>query len=213
MRAGVAAVTADHGEVLGRHDIWWRHKDLYPDTLHVPLILAWPGAPAGARVAAPVELLDLGRTLLDRVGLTDVRFPGRDLGELAEGAATASRPRFSIATGWRSAAVSVDGWHLILHLRDSHRVELFERATDRYCERDLADTEVERARALRALLVEWLGDAGEGWTGVQGADPAMLERLAELGYSDQLEPGGPGGAGAPDPDCACDWCGRFGPRR
>jgi arylsulfatase A-like enzyme len=201
-RAGVVAVTADHGEVLGRHGIWWRHQDLYPDTLHVPLILAWPGAPAGTRVTEPVELVDLGRTLLDRAGLGGEPFPGRDL---AAGGAPA--PRFALSAGARSASVGSEGWHLILRLERPHELELYDLAGDPACELDRKQSEPARARALRATLVEWLdsgGPASTGWTGTRGEDPAVLARLAELGYTDlEVEaPAAPDGF-APPEDCPC----------
>jgi arylsulfatase A-like enzyme len=210
-RRGVVAVTADHGEVLGRHGIWWRHKDLYPDTLHVPLLLAWPGGPAGARVSEPVELVDLGRTLLDRAGLAGAPFPGRDLMQ------PAPAPRFAVATNWRSVSVQSGEWHLILHLLEPHRVELYRRSRDPWCETDLTLEEPERARALREELIAWLEAAGPGWAGEASSDPATLERLAELGYADQLEdaeaatpaPGAPGGSRAPPRDCPCEGCRRW----
>ena len=46
-RSAVVAFTSDHGESFGQHGVWWDHAELYPDSVHVPLILAWPGAPAG----------------------------------------------------------------------------------------------------------------------------------------------------------------------
>ena len=211
-RGGIVAVTADHGEVLGRHGIWWRHRDLYPDTLHVPLVMAWPGGPAGARVGEPVELLDLGRTLLDRAGLGRVAFPGRDLTQPGPEEAP---PRFALATNWRSASIQSGEWHLILHLLAPHRVELYRRSRDPWCETDLALQEPERAGALRLELIAWLDRAGPGWAGATSDDPAALERLAELGYADQLEdaeaspPVAAGGSRAPPGDCPCEWCQRW----
>jgi arylsulfatase A-like enzyme len=200
---GVVAFTADHGECLGQHDIWWRHKDLYPDTLHVPLVLAWPGAPGGERRAQPARLIDLGRTLLDLAGLAEVPFPGANL---LSGAAPAAR--FALATNRRSAAVTKGGWHLIQHLRDHHRVELFHLARDPACVRDLVLDEPERARALRAELLVWLAAAeGPGWAGGRNEDPATLRRLAELGYADQV--GDEPESGAPPADCRCEWCERL----
>jgi arylsulfatase A-like enzyme len=211
VRSGIVAVTADHGEVLGRHGIWWRHKDLYPDTLHVPLIMAWPGAPAGARVPQPVELLELGRTLLDRAGLTRAAFPGRDLTLPLPAQAP---PRFAVATNWRSASIQSGEWHLILHLLKSHKVELYHRALDPWCETDLVLQEPARAKALRAELVAWLAEAAPGWAGERNDDPEALARLAELGYADQQEDAEAaraleGGSRAPPPDCACEWCRRW----
>ncbi len=215
LASAVIAVTADHGECLGQHDIWWSHHDLYPDTLHVPLILAWPGAPAGRREAAPVRLIDLGRTLLELAGLSASDFPGRDL--LASGG---GRPRFGLAGGRQSVSVNAQGWHLILHLvahqresgrgaRELHQVELFDLAADPGCERDLVDSQPGRAGELRTLLVRWLGRAQDlGWASRGDLDPEMARALAELGYADQIEDDWSERV-LFDADCACPWCERF----
>lgn len=61
---GVVAVVGDHGESLGAHGLWFVHAELYPDTLHVPLVLAGPSVSPGSIEGRPVTHLDLGRTLL-----------------------------------------------------------------------------------------------------------------------------------------------------
>jgi arylsulfatase A-like enzyme len=202
--SGVVALTADHGESLGQHDIWWRHKDLYPDTLHVPLVLAWPGATGGERSSQPVRLIDLGRTLLDLAGLEHVAFPGADL-RSGDG----RDARFAVATGRRSASVTRAGWHLIQHLRDDHRVELYHLGSDPACERDRVDEERERAGDLRAVLLEWLRHARAGWAGGRHSDAATLERLAELGYADQLGDDEAEESSATLAGCPCEWCEPF----
>ena len=47
-------VTADHGESLGEHGIYYAHTGLYDPQLRVPLIVHWPGAPRGAERRAGV---------------------------------------------------------------------------------------------------------------------------------------------------------------
>jgi len=62
-------LTSDHGEAFAEHGRFL-HGDLYVETLHVPLVVRFPGVlPAGTRVAAPVRLLDLMPTVLDLVGV------------------------------------------------------------------------------------------------------------------------------------------------
>ena len=70
----MVAFTADHGESLGEHDYFFDHGyDLFQPSLHVPLILSFPGVlPAGERVSTSVSTLDLFPTLLD---LAQVSFP------------------------------------------------------------------------------------------------------------------------------------------
>lgn len=215
VQAGVVGVTADHGEVLAEHGIYFGHAGLYVDTLHVPMILAWPGGPLGARVATPARQIDLGRTLLNLAGLEGVEFPGRDLARAIEAPDAPSDARYAIAASRTAASITVGGWHLVLHLRDeepmgasvtydAHQVELFDLSRDPACRSDLVESERERARRLRDRLVAWLVDAEpRGWVAGVSADPVLAAHLAALGYTDD-------GGGEVDevlePDCGCAWC-------
>ncbi len=67
--------TSDHGEGLGDHEETTHGFFIYQSTLHVPLIIHWPGhwptggAPMPERVDTPASLLDLSPTILDAVRL------------------------------------------------------------------------------------------------------------------------------------------------
>ncbi len=65
-------LTADHGEGLGQHN-WYGHGlHLYQEQLRVPLLIRFPdGWKAGARVDAPVSLIDLAPTILEFLNLKD----------------------------------------------------------------------------------------------------------------------------------------------
>jgi choline-sulfatase len=66
-RSTTVVFTADHGEFLGEHGLWYKMSFLDPSA-RVPLIVAPPGAGAGvagARVTQPVSLLDLAPTLIE----------------------------------------------------------------------------------------------------------------------------------------------------
>jgi arylsulfatase len=66
----IAAVTADHGEGFGEDGYWYRHGSLLNDAaVHVPLLFAGPGVPAGGRRAGVARLIDVGPTLLHLAGL------------------------------------------------------------------------------------------------------------------------------------------------
>ncbi|HET7171774.1 MAG TPA: choline-sulfatase [Gaiellales bacterium] len=62
----VVVFTADHGELLGEHELWYKMSFLDPSA-RVPLVLRMPGR-AAARVAAPVSHLDLAPTLAELAG-------------------------------------------------------------------------------------------------------------------------------------------------
>jgi arylsulfatase len=58
----------DHGESLTEHDIYWDHCGLYEQTVHVPLIVRWPGhTPAAKRVKGFVQHVDLLPTILEAI--------------------------------------------------------------------------------------------------------------------------------------------------
>jgi arylsulfatase A-like enzyme len=61
-------VTSDHGEELFEHGRPI-HQQPYQEVAQVPLVVHGPGIPAGARVAAWTELVDLMPTVLDALGL------------------------------------------------------------------------------------------------------------------------------------------------
>jgi arylsulfatase A-like enzyme len=86
-RDTLVVFTSDHGEAFNEHGAFL-HDDLYAGTLHVPLVLRFPGRlPAGTRVAAPARLLDVMPTVLHLLGVpvpNGVR--GRSLVATARGA-------------------------------------------------------------------------------------------------------------------------------
>jgi len=61
-------LTSDHGEALGEHGAWAHGLNLYQEAIAVPLMMRGPSIAAG-EVFAPVQLLDLGPTLLEICGV------------------------------------------------------------------------------------------------------------------------------------------------
>jgi arylsulfatase A-like enzyme len=73
MDRSLVVLTADHGEGLGDHGENFHGFFVYDSTVHVPLILRFPGrAPAGRRVATAVSHVDIAPTILD---LADQEIP------------------------------------------------------------------------------------------------------------------------------------------
>jgi len=62
------ALMADHGESLGEHGEETHALLAYDSTLHVPLILRFPGATAGFHTDVPVCGIDIMPTILDLLG-------------------------------------------------------------------------------------------------------------------------------------------------
>ncbi|RKY21011.1 MAG: hypothetical protein DRQ55_05745 [Planctomycetota bacterium] len=189
----LTAFVADHGESLGEHGMWFDHMGAYPSTLHIPLVLAGPGVPAGRVVDRPVTHLDLGHSLLRLAGVSGQGLPGTDLLAQADSPAPAA-PRFTLEAGPLSAAVTYQGLHLVLNLaprsalahgkpRALHQVELYDLGSDPEAEHDLAAERPEQAAALRTRLIDWLGAARQNdWLASAAADADMASALAQLGY-------------------------------
>jgi arylsulfatase A-like enzyme len=97
-RNTIVIVTADHGELFGEHSLFTHGNSLYLPLLHVPLLIRAPDLPRGVRVATPVTLRDLARTILDLAGLDDERIPGASLTRLARGIDTSETVSPLIAT-------------------------------------------------------------------------------------------------------------------
>jgi len=215
-RDGVVALVADHGESLGEQNVLFDHADLNPSTLHVPLILSWPGGPRGVRTDAPVMSTDVARTLLAVSGLNPRDFPGTDLRQVID-APLKDTPRFAVAASRAQASLTMGKWHLVLHLNDhfepplyearrKHQVELYDIAADRSCNVDLAEREPEVAKRLRAGLITWLKDfRGSNLAGDRSENSELLGGLATLGYLAAT-------SAADDPlweDDDCEFCGRY----
>ena len=206
-RSGWTSVVGDHGESLGQHGIYWSHEGLYPDTLRVPLLLAGPNVPAGARVEGLVRQQDLGRTLLDLAGLPGAEFEGVNLLEDVHGPA----PHYAIHANARSASLKKGPHYLLIQLRadqhDSvpHSVELYDLSADPDCRSDLVERDFARAKAMRAELLHWIQAAeNRGWSAAAGTDARFQAQLAQLGYTDAELPA----SDYWEPD-DCDWCARF----
>jgi len=65
----LVVITADHGESLGEHGIFFEHHGLYDQTIHVPLIVKHPRLPSGLAVQTTTRHVDILPTLLDFLGL------------------------------------------------------------------------------------------------------------------------------------------------
>lgn len=113
----LVVVTSDHGENLGENDLFFHHGGLYPQTIHVPLILAGPGWQPG-REAHVVSTVDIAPTIVRWVGAPRWEpMRGRDLAQSASG------PGWAYAEHMRSQLVAVytDAAAHIEHRADSRQ--------------------------------------------------------------------------------------------
>lgn len=80
-------VTADHGEEFGEHGGSFHGTTLFDEQVRVPLLWSSPGLAKARAVDTPVELTDVGTTLLSAAGIPrEARMRGDDLGPVLSGA-------------------------------------------------------------------------------------------------------------------------------
>ncbi len=163
-RNTVVVIGSDHGEAFGEHNSRWHASSLYPEQLHVPLLIRVPGWPA-RRIEAPVENVDLFGTLQSLL-LVEKRtqnqstnllplmlgrregapeFPGVVLAELPGGVQELSSASKDLSTIVRG------DWQLIYHGNEGFS-ELYDLGRDPGATDDMASRDAERRRALEASL-------------------------------------------------------------
>src|SRR5581483_7501253 len=196
----VVVITADHGESLGDHGLYFVHDGLYESTARVPLAMRLPRglAPPG-RVGAVVENLAIAPTVLDALGLAvPASFRGRSLLRAAPGAGGTAyfEHHARLATGFRDGDVKlIDSRRLkekpeLAHgyLRrwyEAPAISLFDLATDPHELDDLAQREPARAAEATRHLEAWLAegaDAAEPPRPAATIDPELERSLKSLGY-------------------------------
>lgn len=157
----LVVLTADHGEELGEHGIWFDHHGLYETNLRVPLILWGPGrVPRGRVVDGPVTLLDVAPTILQAMG-ADVpkALPGRDLAGTWRGQGLQALPLYCTECTWmKKRAWRDERYKLISALEpDFHGgpdLELYDLVADPGETANLAAVRPELAGALLQRLEE-----------------------------------------------------------
>ena len=160
----IVVINGDHGETLYDHECWFDHHGLYDVTLHVPLILRYPGrVPAGKRVAGYNQHKDLVPTLLELADIdTDIAFDGKSLTSLISGETTSFESEIYITEctwmrkhGWRTPE-----WKLIVALEpDFHfkpPVELYNLIQDPDENNNLAETHPDIVNALETRMKDWI---------------------------------------------------------
>ena len=160
----IVVINGDHGETLYDHECWFDHHGIYDVTLHVPLIIRYPGrVPAGKRVAGYNQHKDLVPTLLELADIdTDIEFDGKSLTALISGEITSFESEIYITEctwmrkhGWRTPE-----WKLIVALEpDFHfkpPVELYNLIQDPDENNNLAETHPDIVNVLETRMKNWI---------------------------------------------------------
>ena len=187
----VVVVTSDHGENFGEHHLLGHSKDIYRQTMDVPLVVRLPGQTQGATDDRVLTSADLPRLVLDgfREPLgDDGAFPPLDHRQGALGENYYTRVKDLFGTDWdhrfdrvRRSLVR-DSWKLIQSSDGQH--ELYDLAADPQEIRNLYQQEPGVAAAMMATIEALVAQAGQGRAAPAAAPLTEEEKrmLRELGY-------------------------------
>lgn len=160
-------LTADHGESMTEHGIFFEHIGLYEATVHVPLIVRWPGhLPGGVRLPQMFEMDDLAPTILDAVGLPiPGAMEGRSFWKLLTGEAEEGGRQWviSLECSWQAKwSLRTDRYKFILarepDFYDSPARELYDLESDPGEERNVVEERPDIAARMETELEGWIAD-------------------------------------------------------
>ncbi len=186
--------TADHGESLGEHNIWFSHSGLYQPTVHVPLIIHMPGGPAHKIVKSLVQLADLMPTILARVGLPiPPHSRGRDIWPLIS-KESGGGAVFLEHAGRQLTGVVTPSYKYIKHLKNKSynpgyilhkgKEELYDLRTDPGEKHDISSERPGVIKEMRALWKRLRDRRGKDFKGANAkVDEQTEEMLRSLGYT------------------------------
>ena len=177
--------TADHGESLGEHGESTHGYFAYNATLHIPLILAFPGSKPG-RVSANVCHIDIFPTICGLLGKKEPPgLQGRSLLPLVQGRSPADRPVYFEAMtayynrGWSPLRGFIQGREKYI---DTPIAEVYDLEKD-FAELENGASRADLAKLKRALdgLVRTESTPLAEKAG-QNVDRSTAEKLRSLGY-------------------------------
>ncbi|MEC9465951.1 MAG: sulfatase [Myxococcota bacterium] len=183
--------TADHGENLGRHELYFHHGSLFAEDVHVPLIIHVPWK-SSARVKGWTQTVDIAPTMLSLANV-DIWQPHRgiDLIEVVEGKREARSAAFSEHLYAQLASIRTDDGTLIQHLKTTKQFPTypiikgnreFYQALDYPSEDRRLDASSPAAqmleKELKAFLTDRLSSVPKPATGQD------MDSLRALGYID-----------------------------
>jgi arylsulfatase A-like enzyme len=186
-------LVSDHGEAFGGHGTWQHGTSLYPEQIHVPLLIKFPGRRhAGSVVSALAQHVDILPTILDALGLQppDGLTGTSLLPALTCPDAAGRRPPAYLFVNVAAPALEsiiLGERQLIHHVRavGPHATrELYDLAVDPTAARDIAPQRPVEVGYLSSLMIPFLpGPATAIPALARTPDAAVLERLRALGYA------------------------------
>lgn len=197
-RNTLLVVVGDHGEGLMDHGHMHHGLMLFEEAVRVPWLVRWSGqVHAGARVAAPVGLVDLMPTVLALAGGTSAPRPLQGVSLAPVLTRGAPAPEHAVVMERRLYKTSpVDGftvsgpklairfgpWKYIEAPEEGSR-QLFDVARDPAERTDLAQAEPARVQDLAERLARWRAATPVGEAMLPALPSEEEQRLRALGYT------------------------------
>lgn len=194
-RDALLVALSDHGEAFGQHGVQGHNTQVHVEMLHVPLVVVGRGAWALAPrvVEAPVSLLDLAPTFVERFGLAALGQPAEGLsldpwlrGETPAASARVLRSSSRYRRSNQDLQLAQREGALKLVLSEAGaQAALYDLARDPHETRDLGRERPADAARMQAELRAWYAErAPEAPAAEPGADDARVEaELRALGYA------------------------------
>jgi arylsulfatase A-like enzyme len=177
-------ITADHGENLGEHDIFFAHCRIYETSLHIPLIISGPNIPSKKRIEGMVQSIDIMPTLLDILGISvNINMEGASLVPLIYGEREEIHKEvFSESINNERKAIKIKDWKLIYELGNK-KLELFNLKNDPNELNNVVDRFPLVAKDLKERLEKFMNSSVYSQDiPNQIVDEAHRKSLKSLGY-------------------------------
>jgi arylsulfatase A-like enzyme/Tfp pilus assembly protein PilF len=207
LNSTLVAVVGDHGEGLGEHGEQTHSLLIYNSTIHVPMLLHYPGAvSSGKTIDQLTRTIDLAPTMLDYLGISETIGQGTSLRPLVDGGkldkeiqAYSESLYPNLNLGWSELRALEGGGHRFILAPQPELYNLTEDPGERES-RIRSHPEVgDRLRRSLISMMESMDAAGGNAR--QAIDPQTEEMLRSLGYvSGSRPPQGNASSGADPKD-------------
>ena len=161
----IVIISADHGESLGEHGIYFTHgENIYDELLHVPLVIRdQEYFDRGKKISQPVSLLDIVPTIIKRVNpvwyfFNKHRFDGKDLKAIT---ATRNARRYLYAYKYAAKMFSIrDIATNFKYIMQDNKEELYKLPDENnnLITNDFSPETISIRDKLNKTLREWLQD-------------------------------------------------------